>query len=91
MHPTTALLTTHDSIYSRLIYSRLSLSRVRLSRIIAYFEMKILSLFQHGNLTTGNEILWIRGEIAHDEQFLLFSKIFSVYLSLQESNYILDM
>ena len=31
-------------------YSRLSLSRPRLSRITAYLEVKILSLFKHGNL-----------------------------------------
>ena len=43
-------------------YSRLSLSR--LSRITPYLEVKIWSLFWHGNLTTGNKILWKRGEIA---------------------------
>ena len=67
----------------------LSLSRLRWSRIIAYLEMKIWSLFKHENLTTGNKILWKRGEIAPKEQFLLFSTIFSIYLYLQESNYIL--
>ena len=38
----------------------------------------------------GNKILWKRGEIALNpkEQFLLFSTIFSIYLYLQESNYI---
>ena len=46
------------------IYSQLSLSRLRLSRITAYLEMKIWSLFQHVNLTTGNKILRKRGEIA---------------------------
>ena len=40
------------------------LSRHRLSRITAYLEMKIWSLFKHENLTTGNKILWKRGEIA---------------------------
>ena len=28
------------------------------------------------NLTTGNKLLWIRGEIAPQEQFLRFSTIF---------------
>ena len=43
--------------------------------------MKIWSLFKHCNLTTGNKILWKRGEIAPKEQFLLFSTIFSMYLT----------
>ena len=50
--------------------------------------MKILSLPKHENLTTGNKIVWQRGEIAPKEQFLLFSTIFSIHLYLQESNYI---
>ena len=46
---------------------------IRLSR------RKIWSLFQHGNLTIGNKILWKRGEIAPEEQFLLFFyNIFSI-------------
>ena len=40
-------------------------------------------------MTTGKNIIWKRGEIAPKEQFLLFSKIFSVYLYFQESNYII--
>ena len=32
--------------------------------------------------------MWKRGEIAPEEQFLLFSTIFSVYLYFQVSNYI---
>ena len=37
-----------------------------------------------GNLTTGNKILWKRGEIAPvEEQFLLFSTIFSIYIYFQ--------
>ena len=68
-------------------YSRLSLSRLRLSRITAYLEVKIWSLFKHGNLTTDNKIWWKRGKIAPQKQFLLFSTIFSIYLKLQESNY----
>ena len=36
-------------------YSWLSLSRPRLSRIIAYLEVKILSLLKHENLTTGKK------------------------------------
>ena len=51
-------------------YSRLSLSRLRLSRITAYLEEKVLSLFQHRNLTSGNKILWIREGIAPQKQFL---------------------
>ena len=58
------------------MYSRLSLSRLRLSRIIAYLEEKTWSLFKHRNLTSGNKILWIRGEIAPEEQFLPFPTIF---------------
>ena len=38
-------------------YSRLSLSQLRLSRITADTEVKIWSLFEHGNLTTGIKIL----------------------------------
>ena len=45
-------------------HSRLSLSRLRLSRITTYLEVKIWSLYWHGNLTTGYKILWKRGEIA---------------------------
>ena len=33
-------------------------------------------------------MLWKRGEIAPKKQFLHFSRIFSIYLYLQESNYI---
>ena len=57
-------------------YSRLSLSRPRLSRITAYLEVKFWSLFKHGNLRTGNKILWKRGEIAP-----LFHNIFNISLS----------
>ena len=46
----------------------------------AYLEANIWSLLKHENLTTGNKILWKRGEIAPKEQFLLFSALFSVYL-----------
>ena len=45
-------------------YSRTSLSQTRLFRITAYFEMKIWSLFHHETMTTGNKIMWKRGEIA---------------------------
>ena len=69
-------------------YSRLWLSRTRLSRITAYLEVKIWSLFKHECPTTGNKVLWKRGEIAPKEQFLPFSTIFSIHLKLQESNYI---
>ena len=62
-------------------YSRLSLSRLGLSRITAYLEAKIWSLFKHRNLASGNKILWIRGEIAPQEQFLPFPTIFSISIS----------
>ena len=62
------------------IYSRLSLSRHRLSRRTAYLEEKIGSFFKRKNLTLGNKILWIGGEIAPKEQLLPFSVIFSVYI-----------
>ena len=61
-------------------YSQLSLSRLRLSRITAYFEEKIWPLFKRRNLTSGNKILWIRGEIAPKGQFFPFSTIFLVYI-----------
>ena len=57
------------------IYRWLSLSLPRLSRITAYLEVKIWYLPKHENQTTGNKILWKRGE-----QFLLFSKYFQ-YIS----------
>ena len=63
------------------LYRRLSLSQLRLSQITAYLEEKIGSLFKHRNLTSGNKILWIRGKIAPQEQFLPFSIIFSIYNS----------
>ena len=37
-------------------YSRLSLSRLRLSRITFYLEVKSWSMFEHGNLTTCNNL-----------------------------------
>ena len=57
-----------------------SLSLLCLSRITAYLKVKIWSLFKHENLTTGNSILWKRGEIASNQQFLFFSTVFSIYL-----------
>ena len=68
--------------------SRLSLYRLRLSRITAYLEVKIWSLIKQEHVTTGNKILWKRGESGPKGQFLLFSRIFSIYLKFQESNYI---
>ena len=32
-------------------------------------------------MTTGNKIIWKRGEIAPKEQFLLFSTLFYIYIS----------
>ena len=68
----------HEKGHSHAHY--LSLSRLRLSRIIVFVEVKIFSLFLHGNLTTGNKILWKRGEIAPQEQFLLFLQYFNISL-----------
>ena len=62
-------------------YSRTSLSRTRLFRITAYLEVKIWSLFKHETMTTGNKIMWKRGEIAPKEQFLLFSTLFYINIS----------
>ena len=43
-------------------------------------KKKIWSLFKHRNLISGNKKLWIRGEIAPQEQFLPFShNIFNIY------------
>ena len=63
-------------------YSRLSLSRLRLSRITASLEVKIWSLLKHENLTTGNKILWKRGEIAPPKEQIspLFHNIFNISL-----------
>ena len=63
-------------------YSWLSLSRTRLSRITAYLEVKIWSLPKRELLTPGKKILWKRGEIAPKEQFLHFSTIFLIHISL---------
>ena len=71
-----------NKLQGKFIYSRHSLSRLRLSRVIVYLEEKIWSLFKHRNLTSGNKILWIRGEIASQVQFLPFTTIFSIYIHL---------
>ena len=68
----------NHSIFSK--YSRLLLSRLGLSRITAYFIEKILYLFKHENLITGNKILWKRGEIRSN--FCSFFTIFTIYISL---------
>ena len=49
-----------------------------------YLEQPLISKRKSGpclNLTSGNKILSIRGEIAPWEQFLPFSTIFSIYIS----------
>ena len=51
------------------------------SRMTAYLEEKIWYLFERRNLTKGNKILWIRGELAPEEQFHPFPTIFSIYIS----------
>ena len=61
--------------FSQQKYSRTLLSRTRLFRITAYLEVKIWSLFKHETMTTGNKMMWKRGEIAPKEQFLLFFHI----------------
>ena len=81
-------LTLYFDASSDYKYSRLSLSRLCLFRTTAYLEVKTWPMFKHESLTTGNKILSKRGEIAPKEQFLLFATIFSIYLKLQESNYI---
>ena len=69
--------------YSSVKYILLSLSRTRLSRITAYLEVKIWSLSKHENLTTG------KNYCEKEEQFLLFSTIFSIYARIyfQKCNY----
>ena len=47
---------------------------------LAYFELPLISKWKSGpcfnmKLTTGNKIMWKRGEIAPKEQFLFFSTI----------------
>ena len=46
---------------------------------LGYLEQPLISKRKSGpclNLTSGNKILWIRGEIAPQEQFLPFPTIF---------------
>ena len=38
-------------------------------------------MFKHRNLTSDNEILWVRGEIAPEEQFLPFPTTFLIHIS----------
>ena len=56
-------------------YSWLSLSRPRLSRIIAYLEMKILSLTKHENLTTGKK-MWKKEKLLLRSNFSSFPQYF---------------
>ena len=64
-------------------YSRLSLSRLRLSRITTFLEVKIWSLFLHGNLTTEQ----VTKYCGKEEKLLiraispLFHNIFNISLS----------
>ena len=44
--------------------------------LFAYLEVKIWSLFKHENLTTGNKILWKRGEVKLHIQLWLFDLFF---------------
>ena len=46
-------------------------------------KKKNWSLFKYRNLKSGNKILWIRGEIAPQEQFLPFPTIFSIYILIK--------
>ena len=61
-------------------WKQLCLITVDSPRITACLEEKIWSFFKGRNLTPGNKILWIRGEIAPKEQFLPFSTTFSIYI-----------
>ena len=45
---------------------------------LCFIPLLWLSCHKNGNLTIGNKILWKRGDIAPQEQFLLFSTIFSL-------------
>ena len=47
------------------------------------YRREILVPVFHGNLRTGNKILWKRGEIAPKEQFLLFSTLLYIYFRSQ--------
>ena len=75
--------TTHTCLFQSrrvfCLYSRTSLSRTRLFRITAYLEVKIWSLFEHETMTTGNKIMWKRGEIRSN--FSSFSHYF-IYIFL---------
>ena len=59
-------------VVSRYVISTSIISNIRLSRR----ENQNWSLFKHRNLTSGNKILWIKGEIAPQEQLLPFDTIF---------------
>ena len=54
---------------------------------LAYFELPLISKWKSGpcfNMKLwqpGNKIMWKRGEIAPQEQFLLFSALFYIYIS----------
>ena len=63
-------------IQSTLVISTSVISNNCLSR------RKNLVLVIHRNLKSGYKILWKRGEIAPGEQFLPFSTIFSIYISI---------
>ena len=54
---------------------------------LGYFELPLISKWKFGpcynmkTMTTGNKMIWKRGEIAPKEQFLLFSTLFYIYIS----------
>ena len=51
---------------------------------LGYLEQPLISKRKPGpclNLTSDNKILWIRGEIAPEEQFLPFPTIFLISIS----------
>ena len=62
-------------VQSTLVISKSIISNNRL------YQREIWPLFKHRNLTSGYKILWIRGEIAPQEQFLPFPTIVSIYIS----------
>ena len=63
------------ALQSSLVISALLISKNHISR-----SANLVPVFNMEKLTTGNNILWKRGEIAPKELFLLFSTIFSIYL-----------
>ena len=90
---------THCSLTVITRYSRTLLSQISLSRITAYLEVKIWSLIKHKNLTTGNKMLWKRGDFSAFPRYFQYVHIFksqikysfvkcgcSIYIGLSSTN-----